>query len=119
MGSNYGEVLKEQDLDNEIEIVDYEGADVIHQDVANGNVDAYVTGREILLAQVKDKGIPLKVAEESFGEKEVALPFAKTEENEQLIEEVNATIEKFREDGTLEEISNEWFDEDVTVSQEN
>ena len=64
MGSNYGEVLKEQDLDNEIEIVDYEGADVIHQDVANGNVDAYVTGREILLAQVKDKGIPLKVAEE-------------------------------------------------------
>lgn len=119
MGSNYGEVLKEQDPDNEIEIVDYEGADVIHQDVANGNVDAYVTGREILLAQVKDKGIPLKVAEESFGEKEVALPFAKTEENEQLIEEVNATIEKFREDGTLEEISNEWFDEDVTVSQEN
>lgn len=116
-GSNYGEVLKEQDPDGEIEIVNYEGADVIHQDVANGNVDAYVTGREILLAQVKDKGLPLKVVEEAFGEKEVALPFAKTDENAQLIEEINSTIAKFREDGTLTEISNAWFGEDVTVSQ--
>ncbi|WP_411844159.1 transporter substrate-binding domain-containing protein [Salinicoccus sp. HZC-1] len=118
MGSNYGEVLKEQDPAGTIEIVSYEGADVIHQDVINGNVDAYVTGREILLAQVKDKGIPLKVVEESFGEKEVALPFAKTEENAALIEEINSTITKFREDGTLSEISNEWFGEDVTVSQQ-
>ena len=81
-------------------------------------MDAFVTGRETLLAQIQDKGIPLRVTEEAFGEKLVALPFAKTEENDQLIEEINGALQEMREDGTLSEISNEWFGEDVTVSAE-
>lgn len=45
-------------------------------------------------------------------------PFAKTEKNDQLIEEINGALQEMREDGALSEISNEWFGEDVTVSAE-
>ncbi|MBP2076946.1 transporter substrate-binding domain-containing protein [Oceanobacillus polygoni] len=117
-GSNYQNVLKENDPNDEIEIINYETADVIHQDVASGKVDAFVTGREILLAQIKDKGIPLQVVGEAFGEKLVSLPFAKTEENEALIAEINEAVETLRADGTFQDLSMEWFDEDVTISQD-
>ncbi|MBY8908240.1 transporter substrate-binding domain-containing protein [Salinicoccus roseus] len=117
-GSNYGDVLKAEEEGDEIELVNYDTMDVIISDVASGNMDAFVTGRETLLAQIQDKGIPLRVTEEAFGEKLVALPFAKTEKNDQLIEEINGALQEMREDGALSEISNEWFGEDVTVSAE-
>lgn len=118
LGANYENVVKEYDPNDEIEIVNYEAFDVIFQDVASGKVDAMVTGREMLLAQVKDKGIPLKVVEETFGEKLVAFPFEKNEENDKLIADINKTVEELRTDGTLEELSMEWFGEDVTVSSQ-
>ncbi len=117
-GSNYQNVLKEQDPNDEIEIINYETPDVIHQDVASGKVDAFVTGREILLAQIKDKGIPLQVVGEAFGEKLVSLPFAKTDENEALIAEINEAVETLKADGTFRDLSMEWFGEDVTISQD-
>ncbi|WP_067726961.1 transporter substrate-binding domain-containing protein [Oceanobacillus damuensis] len=118
LGSNYGEVLKENDSNNEIEVINYEGPEVVYQDVASGKIDAFVTGREMLLVQVKDKEIPLKVAEEAFGEKPVAMPFVKNEENKKRIEELNQSHEELKADGTIKELSEKWFGEDVTVSVE-
>lgn len=79
-GSNYGDVLKAEDEGDEIELVNYDTMDVIISDVASGNMDAFVTGRETLLAQIQDKGIPLRVTEEAFGEKLVALPVCQNRE---------------------------------------
>ncbi|GGP15300.1 transporter substrate-binding domain-containing protein [Oceanobacillus neutriphilus] len=117
-GSNYENVLKEHDPNNEIEITSYETADVIRQDVASGKLDAFVTGRELLLAQIKNRDIPLKVVGDGFGEKLVSLPFADTDENKELILDLNEALENLKEDGVLHDLAIEWFDEDVTVSQE-
>lgn len=118
LGSNYGEVLKENDPNDEIELTTFDGLEVIFQNVANGKNDAYVSGRESMLAMVKDKDIALKVIDYSFGEKPVGFPFGKTEENAQIILDLNEAMDELHEDGTLKEISEEWFVEDVTVSGE-
>lgn len=118
LGSNYGNTLKENDPDDEIEMITYDAPEIIIQDVATGKIDAYITGREALLAQAKDNKIQLKVLPEGFGEKPVAMPFAKTEENEQVIADLNKAIEELHADGTLKEISEQWFSIDVTQSNE-
>ncbi|WP_087974932.1 transporter substrate-binding domain-containing protein [Oceanobacillus rekensis] len=114
MGTNYENVLLEEFPNSNIEVVNYETQDVIYSDVASEKIDAFVSGREILLAQIQDKGIPLKIIGEQFGEKPVALPFAKNEEGDQLIQEVNQAIDKLTEDGTIKEISEKWYGMDVT-----
>lgn len=113
LGSNYANVLKEKDPNDEIEIVNFESQDVINSDVATGKMDAFVSGREILLAQINDKQIPLKIAGEPFGDKPVALPFVESEENNELISKMNTAIAKLKEDGTISELSKKWYGIDL------
>src|SRR5699024_9263278 len=61
LGSNYENVLKENFSDGDYEIVTFESNDVIFTDVGNGKIDGFVSGREILFAQINEKGIPLEV----------------------------------------------------------
>ena len=118
LGSNYGNVLQENYPEGDYEIVTFESNDVIFTDVANGKIDAFVSGREILLAQINDKGIPLEVVGEPFGDQPVALPFKKTEENDALISEINHTIEKLKENGTLSELSVKWYGVDLLEDEQ-
>lgn len=116
LGSNYENVLKENFSDGDYEIVTFESNDVIYTDVGNGKIDGFVSGREILLAQINEKGIPLEVVGEPFGDQPVALPFKKTDENDALISEINNTIEKLRENGVLSELSEKWYGVDLLES---
>lgn len=113
LGSNYENVLQENYPDGDYEIVTFEAADVIFADVANGQVDGFVSGREILLAQINDKEMPLEIVGEGFGEQAVALPFKETEENDELILEINETIELLKENGVLSELSEKWYGIDL------
>ncbi|WP_068673559.1 transporter substrate-binding domain-containing protein [Oceanobacillus sp. Castelsardo] len=113
LGSNYENVLKETYPDDHYEIVTYESNDVIFTEVANGKIDAFVSGREILLAQINEKGIPLEVVGEPFGDQPVALPFKKTEENDAFILEINQALEELKEDGTISELSEKWYGMDL------
>jgi ABC-type amino acid transport/signal transduction systems, periplasmic component/domain len=49
LGSNYANVLKEFDPQNQIKLVTFEGMDVVANAVAQGKVDAFVSGQVILL----------------------------------------------------------------------
>src|SRR5699024_9336430 len=68
LGSNYKNVLEEMHTDDEIEIVDYDVKDVIINDVASEKVDVYDSCREIILTQINDKDIPLKIIGEPLKE---------------------------------------------------
>lgn len=118
LGSNYAKVLKEFDPENKIKLVTFEGVDVVVNSVAQGKVDAFVSGQVILLGQIKRKNLPLKVVGETFGEKTVALPFRKDARGEALRARVDVAIAELRADGTLKKISEKWFDSDLSVSHQ-
>ncbi|MEN5018558.1 amino acid ABC transporter substrate-binding protein [Erwinia sp. Eh17-17] len=115
LGSNYAKVLKAFDPQNQIKLVTFEGMDVIVSSVAQGKVDAFVSGQVILLGQIKHKHLPLKVVGEPFGEKLVALPFRKDARGEALRMKVDRALSELRTDGTLKKISEKWFGQDLSI----
>ncbi|WP_369790831.1 amino acid ABC transporter substrate-binding protein [Rouxiella sp. WC2420] len=119
LGSNYANVLKEYDPQNQIKLVNFEGQDVVLNAVAQGKVDAYVSGQVILLGRIKHSHLPLKVVGEPFGVKQVALPFRKDPRGEALRKKVDVALEQLRADGTLSKISEKWFDRDLSVKPSN
>lgn len=118
VGSNYAEVLKEYDPEDQINIEFVETMAVSAANIQSGKVKGYVNGYEELAAQIKNRDLDLRMIDETFGEKPVGFPFKDTEENQQIIEDFNATLETLSEDGTLAEISNEYFGVDITQSKE-
>lgn len=118
VGTNYGKVVEDMDTDNEIMIEPLEDINVAFNNVYQGKTDAVVFGYETLSALNKDRDANIVILDEVFGVNEVAFPFAKTAENEELIADWNQAIEELRADGTLAEISEKWYGMDVTTSPE-
>jgi putative amino-acid transport system substrate-binding protein len=119
VGSNYAEVLKESDPDGKITVDFVETSAVALANVQSGKTAGYVNGYEELAAQIKNRGLEGRLIEEQFGEKPVGFPFKDTEENQQIIADFNATIEKLTADGTLAGISDKYFGVNITKSTEN
>ncbi|MEG3133815.1 transporter substrate-binding domain-containing protein [Rouxiella sp. T17] len=115
LGSNFANTLKENDPQNQIKLVRFEGEDVIYNAVVQGKVDAFVSGQVILLGQIKHKHLPLKVVGQPFGVKPVALPFRKDARGEALRKKSDAALQQLREDGTLKKISEKWFEYDLST----
>lgn len=118
VGSNYAEVLEEYDTDGQIGLEYVESMAVAVANIQSGKVKGYVNGYEELTAQIKNRDLDLRMIDETFGEKPVGFPFKVTEENQQIIADFNAALQTLSEDGTLAEISNEYFGIDITQSKE-
>ncbi|WLR46103.1 transporter substrate-binding domain-containing protein [Halobacillus litoralis] len=92
----------------------YDSDVVALQSLAKGRHDAvitdFLTGKE-----ASGEGLEIE-AKEMIERSEQAVAVAK--ENEALLEEINAALETLREDGTLAEISKEYFGEDITTLPE-
>jgi putative amino-acid transport system substrate-binding protein len=118
LGSNYGNVVKEMDPNDEITIEPIEDINIAFNNVYQGKVDAVTYSYESLGSLNKNRDAKLVILDEVYGVNEVAFPFAKMPENEQLIVDWNQAIETLRNDGTLAEISEKWYGMDVTESPE-
>ncbi len=109
-GSTYAKNAQEV-TDN---IVNYDSDVTALEALSKGKHDAvitdFVTGKTAI-----GKGLEIE-DRELLGRSEQAIAVAK--ENDKLLEEINAALEKLREDGTLSEISKEYFDEDITTKPE-
>ncbi|WP_035480010.1 amino acid ABC transporter substrate-binding protein [Aliagarivorans marinus] len=112
LGSNFEQLLRKHDTENQINIVTYDAG--IEQDVALGRSDAFVMDRVSSLALIKKSGLPLAMAGEPFELIENAMPFVDNAKGQQLQQAVNASLQAMREDGSLSEISQKWFDGDIT-----
>ncbi|WP_394217952.1 transporter substrate-binding domain-containing protein [Halobacillus trueperi] len=92
----------------------YDSDVVALQSLAKGRHDAvitdFLTGKE-----ASGEGLEIE-AKEMIERSEQAVAVAK--ENEALLEEINAALETLRDDGTLAEISKEYFGEDITTLPE-
>mgnify|MGYP002620338085 CR=1 FL=1 len=108
-----------QNYDPEINVRTYENRDGAQNDVLNKRVEGYVQSKANLIAEINRKNLPLKFVGDPFHYEDVAFPFVKNDKNKKLIEELNAEIEKLREDGTLKKLSEKYFyGEDVTTKVE-
>lgn len=90
-------------------------SDVVALEALNkGKHDAvitdFITGKEAIAS-----GLDLE-ARELIGRSEQAIAVSK--ENEKLLDEINQALETLRENGTLKEISEKYFNTDITSDPE-
>ncbi|EHJ94929.1 amino acid ABC transporter substrate-binding protein [Vreelandella boliviensis] len=112
LGSNYEQLLREQPNADEIDIRTYESN--IEQDVALGRVEAFVMDRVSATQVIKEKNLPLELAGQPFSTIENALPFRDDEAGREQRDRVGAALSELRDNGELREISEKWFDTDIT-----
>ncbi|OIQ25115.1 amino acid ABC transporter substrate-binding protein [uncultured Vibrio sp.] len=112
LGSNFEQLLRNYDKNNEITIKTYDTG--IEHDVALGRADAFVMDRLSALELIKKTGLPLQLAGEPFETIQNAWPFVDNEQGQALQGEVNQALAAMREDGTLAKISEKWFGADIT-----
>jgi len=118
LGSQNVKNLQAFDKNGEITVRTYENRDGAQNDVLNKRVDGYVNTRSSLLAEINKNKLPLKFVGDPFHYEDIAFPFVKNGDNAALIEQINGEIQKLREDGTLKQISEKYFGEDITVKPE-
>lgn len=109
-------------LINDVEVHGYESIDTALQDLALGDgvrLDALVTDLTAAKAWIAD-GKPVRVAGDPLWYEPVAIAFDKNspDDSNSLYEAVDQIIADMHEDGTLSELSEQWFDgTDLTVKQ--
>lgn len=112
LGSNYEQLLRELPNADEIDIRTYESN--IEQDVALGRVEAFVMDRVSATQVISERNLPLELAGQPFSTIENALPFRDDEAGREQRDRIDAALAELRENGTLREISEKWFNTDIT-----
>lgn len=114
LGSNYEQMIRAYDTNNEIEIVTYEDFIGSLQDVAIGRIDAVMNDKLAALINIKESGLSLQLGGDPVKPLENSFPFVNNDQNKAFIENINRVIMELREDGTLANISKKWFNVDIT-----
>ena len=100
-------------LDSFAELVQVDDYLNAMMELESGAVDAIVMDEIVARYQIQEAGSNFVVLEESVASEEYGVGFALG--NEELRDQVQAALEEMAADGTLAEISNEWFGEDITT----
>ena len=82
-------------------------------DLEMGSVDAIAMDEIVAGYQMQEREGSFKILEESLASEEYAIGFKKG--NTELCEKVQQTLEEMAADGTMAEISEKWFGEDITT----
>lgn len=82
-------------------------------DLEMGSVDAIAMDVIVAGYQMQEREGSFKIQEESLASEEYAIGFKKG--NTELCEKVQQTLEEMAADGTMAEISEKWFGEDITT----
>lgn len=112
LGSNYEQLLREYDVNKEINIKTYDTG--IEQELMLGRIDAFVMDRVSSLELMKQHKLPFVHAGESFETIENAWPLLNNSKGKELQAELNKVLAEMKADGTLKQISEKWFDGDIT-----
>ena len=82
-------------------------------ELESGAVDAVAMDIVVASYQIESRGADFTILDESIASEEYGIGFAKG--NEALRDTVQATLEETAADGTMAEISEKWFGEDITT----
>ncbi|MGB5823421.1 MAG: transporter substrate-binding domain-containing protein [Proteocatella sp.] len=92
-----------------LDIVTFDGAP-IEKEVELGRIDACWQGEIKTISTIKENNLPLRLIGERLTFEVNAYPFAKDEAGQKLANEVSMTINAMKEDGTLAQLSEKWFE---------
>ena len=112
LGSNFEEILRGLDTNNEINIITYDSG--FEQDVVIGRADAFVMDRVGSAALIKKSGLPLQLAGDPIEKIENAMPFLNKPSQLAIRDKVNAALLEMKNDGTLAKIPVKWLGSNVT-----
>ncbi|WP_349409565.1 transporter substrate-binding domain-containing protein [Pseudalkalibacillus sp. SCS-8] len=107
-GSNYAEAAKEAGANLKF----YKGIAQALTDLNVKRIDAALNDRLFIQQELKGDNYNVKAVGDPFNETKMGFAFRK--DQEKLIEEVNKALKEMEKDGTLEEISQKYFGEDVS-----
>lgn len=82
-------------------------------DLESGAVDAVAMDDTVARYQIEKRGIAFVVLDETLAAEEYGVGFLLG--NEELRDQIQATLEEMAADGTLAEISTNWFGKDITT----
>ena len=99
----------------DVEVRTYETRDGATQDIVNNRIQGYINSRPVLIAERERSGVPFKMVGEPIAWEGVGFPFAKTDEGAELLAAIDEQVAAMREDGTLAELSDKYFGEDITA----
>lgn len=99
----------------DVEVRTYETRDGATQDIVNNRIQGYINSRPVLIAERERSGVPFKMVGEPIAWEGVGFPFAKTDEGAEILAAVNEQVAAMRADGTLAELSDKYFGEDITA----
>lgn len=111
-----GTTFEDDALDLGAEVALYEGDTETLMELLNGRVDGVITDRLVIVRAMQEMpgGERLALAGELLRLEEMAL--AVNQNDEALLDELNSILQEMHDDGTLSQISREWFDGmDITV----
>lgn len=110
LGTTYEEWLRENVPDADIRT--YDDDPTRNQDLRAGRIDAILNDRLIVASLVEQFSGQIVAVGEPFATQEQAIAVAKGHED--LVAAVDEALSELRSEGTLAEISTEWFGADVT-----
>ncbi|REK75086.1 transporter substrate-binding domain-containing protein [Paenibacillus paeoniae] len=110
--------IKEADPEGKIEVVTYETGEGAFRDVLLGRLDATFSTKAAALAQIKKTGQPIRLAGEQFVVIPAGSPFLINDDNKAFVQEVNTTLKKLRDNGTIKQIAEKWYGEDISKPAE-
>lgn len=114
-GSSAEEALsKAADLKDSLkDVVKFEDNMTALMDLEKGGVDVVLLDEIVARYYIKDKADQLVVLDESLADEEYGIGFRKNDKA--LAAKVGETLKAMAADGTLKQISMDWFEEDITM----
>ncbi|MBD1998624.1 transporter substrate-binding domain-containing protein [Leptolyngbya sp. FACHB-541] len=107
-GSNFAKAAEEAGA----EVKYYQGIAQVLTDLQQNRVDAALNDRLYVLTELKKANYRVRSVGEPFTRETTAFVFRK--DNTELRDQVNQALDAIKQDGTLANISNTWFGEDVS-----
>jgi polar amino acid transport system substrate-binding protein len=99
-----------------ISIKGFDTDSTVFQALESGQVDAAMSATPTIQAAI-DKGRPMQLLGDPLYSEPLSVAFDKASELDQasLVEAVSGIVEEMHSDGTLTELSTEWYGEDITI----
>ncbi len=102
-----------EDFRDSVEVFEFDDNMNALMDLEVGGVDAVLMDEVVANYNIAQKGKGYRVLDQELAHEEYGIGFRK--KDKALMEKIQQTLEEMAEDGTLEQISIKWFDEDLTT----
>lgn len=111
VGSTQGSVYAQLAEEAGAEVKFYKGANQVLQDLQVGRLDAALNDRLFILTELEKTGYDVKAVGDVFNKSEAGYM---TRQDSDVLEKLNEALAEMKEDGTMAEIGDKYFGEDIS-----